>query len=76
MTRAFTVTWSSTPGALEDPAAVFQMTSRYLLCEIGDELGQPRPDDYERQLGLYPVWISAGEALRAHEAAGPDDAPP
>lgn len=54
--------------AAEDPTAVFRMLSRYLCCQVVDEFGQQHLEQYERDLGLTPVWVDATEALRVNEA--------
>lgn len=42
----------------EPDFAVFKMTSRHLLCEVGAPTGRQRLDDYEARLGLMPAWLT------------------
>jgi 8-oxo-dGTP pyrophosphatase MutT (NUDIX family) len=54
--------------AREEDQDVFQMTSRYIACEVEDGFGEQRLDDYERDLGLRPVWVEVDEALAVNDA--------
>ena len=54
--------------AIEDPDAVFDMTSTYYVASVSDEVGATDLDDYERDLGLTPVWAEVQDALRSNEA--------
>ncbi len=53
---------------VDDPAALFEMTSTYYRAEVSDGVGRTDLDDYERDLGLIPVWTTPAAALVAHEA--------
>ena len=55
--------------AAEDDVAVFRMVSRYIRCEIADEFGPQRLEQYEQDLGLTPTWVDVAEALQVNEAA-------
>jgi 8-oxo-dGTP pyrophosphatase MutT (NUDIX family) len=57
--------------AREPDHAVFTMTSRYYDCTVTEPLGGQRLDDYERDLGLAPVWLDVAEAVGRLRAAGP-----
>lgn len=46
--------------------ADFQMVSMYVPCTVGPPGPGQDLDDYERDLGLIPVWITAAEALSAN----------
>ena len=50
-----------------DADAVFEMASTYYRAEVSDDVGRTRLDDYERELGLIPVWTTPAAALAAHE---------
>jgi len=43
--------------------SVFRMVSFYYLCEIGDGQVPLTLDDYEKELGFTPMWVSPREAL-------------
>jgi 8-oxo-dGTP diphosphatase len=45
---------------------VFKMISRYYLCQVAEDLMEPRLDDYEQGLGYCPKWVDIGEAIRAN----------
>ncbi len=47
---------------------LFKMTSTYYLCEVEDGLGAQMLDDYEADLGFWPVWVDVAEALRVNRA--------
>ena len=53
---------------VEDPGSVFEMTSTYYVASVSDEVGATDLDDYERDLGLTPVWAAVEDALRSNEA--------
>ena len=60
--------------AKEPDVEVFTMVSRYYSCRVEDELGEQTLEDYERDLGLTPVWLGLAEArsrLRADAAGAP-----
>ena len=50
-----------------DADAVFEMTSTYYRAKVSDDVGRTDLDDYERDLGLVPVWTTPAAALTAHE---------
>ena len=54
--------------AIEREYDVFSMTSVYYVCRVGGELSAQRLDNYERDLGLHPVWIDIDEAIRSNTA--------
>lgn len=54
--------------AVEDEYDTFQMTSHYFLCDVTDDFGPQRLDDYEADLGFEPRWVSIDEALRANRS--------
>jgi len=45
----------------------FQMTSHYYRCEVVDGFGAQKLDDYERDLGFRPVWVSIEEAIQKNK---------
>ncbi len=47
---------------------LFKMTSTYYLCEVEDGLGAQKLDDYETELGFWPVWVNVADALRVNRA--------
>jgi 8-oxo-dGTP pyrophosphatase MutT (NUDIX family) len=47
---------------------VFKMTSHYYFCEVGDDFGAQKLDDYERDLGFKPVWIIIDDAISANRS--------
>lgn len=51
-----------------EPGAVFEMTSSYYRVALTPGTGERDLDDYERDLDLTPVWVTAGSALAANEA--------
>lgn len=46
----------------------FKMTSHYFLCDVAQDFGLQRLDDYEAVLGFEPRWISIEEALRVNRS--------
>ncbi|WP_066496710.1 NUDIX hydrolase [Abyssisolibacter fermentans] len=50
-----------------DVNSVFEMVSYYYLCEISDEQTALNLDDYEAELGFYPVWIDINRAIQSNE---------
>jgi len=42
---------------------VFVMVSRYVRCTVAPELGERSLDEYERRLGLTPVWLDVTDAV-------------
>jgi len=42
----------------------FSMISDYYLCEVNDEKYPLDLDDYEKELGFCPLWISIEEAIQ------------
>ncbi len=46
----------------------FKMTSHYYRCNAADGFGAQSLDDYERDLGFKPVWISIEEAIQANQS--------
>ena len=50
---------------------VFEMTSYYYLCMIDEEreeLEKFELDDYEKDLGFVPVWLSIKQAIKINES--------
>ena len=47
---------------------VFKMTSHYYFCRTDAATAPQRLDDYERQLGFTPRWVTIAEAIRANQA--------
>ena len=52
----------------QEPGAVFCMTSRYFGCTLTGQVGDvaARLEDYERALGLAPIWVEPESALRTN----------
>ena len=52
----------------QEPGAVFCMTSRYFSCALTGQVGDvaARLEDYERDLGLAPAWVTPASALRTN----------
>ena len=46
-----------------DRDLIFEHLSRYYLCEIADEQGSQRLDDYESEQDFCPAWINLNEAI-------------
>ena len=46
----------------------FKMTSYYYRCEVMDGFGAQDLDDYERDLGFRPVWVSIEEAIQQNKS--------
>jgi 8-oxo-dGTP pyrophosphatase MutT (NUDIX family) len=42
---------------------VFKMTSHYYLCQVRAGFGVQKLDDYEKDLGFTPEWISIDAAI-------------
>jgi 8-oxo-dGTP pyrophosphatase MutT (NUDIX family) len=60
--------------AREPDVDVFTMVSRYYACTIEGDLGEQDLEDYERDLGLAPVWLPldvARQRLRTDAAGAP-----
>ena len=49
--------------AKEKAYDVFKMTSYYYFCQIGEEFGSQKLDEYEKDLGFQPLWINIDEAI-------------
>lgn len=47
---------------------VFQMVSFYYFCEVDPSLGAQSLDQYEKELGLTPVWVDIDTAIAANQA--------
>ena len=41
---------------------LFEMTSRYYLGEVGDQVWDQQLDDYEADMAFEPVWVTVQEA--------------
>ena len=53
--------------AREDHIDYFQMDSHYYFCTVySDRQYNQKLDDYERDLGFKPVWITLEEALKTN----------
>ena len=52
----------------EEEYDVFKMTSHYYRCEVKDGFGAQMLDDYERDLGFKPVWISIEDAIQSNKS--------
>jgi 8-oxo-dGTP pyrophosphatase MutT (NUDIX family) len=55
---------------------VFKMTSCYYPCEVQDDFGPQKLDDYEVDLGFIPVWIHLDRALEINQALLKTSSPP
>ena len=49
--------------AKEKEYDVFKMTSYYYFCQIGEEFGSQKLDEYEKDLGFQPMWINIDKAI-------------
>jgi len=47
-----------------DPNRLFEMTSDYYSCKIGDIQHQQKLDAYEADLEMKPVWVTLEEAIK------------
>lgn len=47
---------------------VFKMTSYYYRCDVTDDFGSQKLDDYEKDLGFKPLWVGFEEALQNNKA--------
>ncbi len=54
--------------AEEDDFDLFCMHSYYYLCEVEDGFGAQNLDDYEREYGFTPEWVSIEHAIAANRA--------
>ena len=54
--------------AKEKEYDVFKMTSYYYFCQIGEEFGLQKLDEYEKDLGFQPLWINIDEAILLNQA--------
>jgi 8-oxo-dGTP pyrophosphatase MutT (NUDIX family) len=52
----------------EEEYDVFKMTSHYYRCGVEDGFGAQSLDDYERDLGFKPIWISVEDAIQSNKA--------
>jgi ADP-ribose pyrophosphatase YjhB (NUDIX family) len=55
--------------AAQTPGWVLRMQSVYLACEVGPVEHALALDDYERDLGFHPEWVTATAAIAANRAA-------
>lgn len=62
--------------ATESDYDVFKMTSHYYLCDVEDDFGTQKLDDYERELGFKPVWINISQAIFLNKALLCSQKPP
>lgn len=46
---------------------IFEMTSKYYICDVNKEKGEQSLDKYEEELGFTPVWISLEDAIKENE---------
>lgn len=46
----------------------FKMTSHYYRCDVAGGFGSQKLDDYERELGFAPVWVSIEDAIRQNKS--------
>jgi 8-oxo-dGTP diphosphatase len=46
---------------------VFKMTSHYYHCEVRDGFVPQKLEDYERELGLTPVWVDVERAIHCNK---------
>ncbi len=53
---------------MEDNYDVFKMISHYYQCEVKDEVGTQKLDEYEQNLGFKPIWIEIDDAIRFNKA--------
>ena len=47
---------------------LFQMTSRYYMCQVEPDLCEQSLDPYERDLGFHPAWVDIDAALNTNNA--------
>jgi len=62
--------------ATDDGFETFKMTSTYYRCEVTDGFGSQTLDDYERDLGFRPIWISIEEAIQQNKSLLESDKKP
>ena len=43
------------------------MISHIYVCDIADELGEAKPEDYEVKNGSVPVWVHIDDAIKHNE---------
>lgn len=55
-----------------NPLEALSMRSDYFICSVGGKPGEQKLDDYERERGFEPVFITAKEALQANLAIARD----
>lgn len=54
--------------AEEDGFDLFCMHSHYYLCEVEDGFGVQKLDDYEREYGFTPEWVTVEHAIAVNRA--------
>jgi len=42
---------------------IFDMESHYFFCDVKDEMGTCRLEEYEKAAGYQPVWVTLEEAI-------------
>jgi 8-oxo-dGTP pyrophosphatase MutT (NUDIX family) len=45
---------------------VFKMTSHYYYCEVQEGFVPQKLEDYERELGLIPIWVDVDRAIQSN----------
>ncbi len=50
-----------------DKGSIFQMISHYYFCEVSDNVGSQKLDEYEEVLGFCPVWVNIHTAIEANQ---------
>jgi 8-oxo-dGTP pyrophosphatase MutT (NUDIX family) len=53
---------------MENDYDVFKMTSHYYECEVSDNFGLQKLDEYEKDLGFKPTWIDIDNAIQLNKA--------
>ncbi|HZK35276.1 MAG TPA: NUDIX domain-containing protein [Bacillota bacterium] len=53
--------------AKEEEYDVFKMVSYYYMCGVDPELRDQSLDQYEKDLGLTPVWVDIDKAILANQ---------
>lgn len=47
---------------------IFEMISNYYVCRLTGEKVEQNLDEYEKNLGFHPEWVTLEEAIKANES--------
>lgn len=52
-----------------EKGSIFEMISHYYLCEVSENYGPQELDDYEKEWGFRPQWVTIDHAICENETA-------